>query len=935
MGFKVQGFGTSKKELSTALDGIEKDLKLLSELSLGKTELPEGKAAIRERAGVLDAQIKVLEKHLGAADPATQKHATALLEVAKRERLRLEDGLLAWAMDDIAARMPSHAPAPVEMGTEIAAVSAMLGGLLSQAEIAHVVNVMGPLAGKNVALEAFGPTIDASNVDHERRSKKTSKEKMTVVAKRISPVMGGFLATSALRSFGAAPALAFLTAALAIRSGIQTGKYLADGEIKKVAVQTGMNRLEGETDHDIVRMWERANKSLPFKGKEGDVLLQAIKQEAALTRYLVERREETFPGRNVSDSEKLAIKHLKSYASELDASLTASSPPKALSEAQYHLALSTVNGKLEDIPSLIQLAPTPSRAETTEKAFAGLMHAYGKQMLAVSNPGLFRFLPVLEGLNRKPNEGELEYLRQRVGPEPSVGEVLALHSLHMAGKLDMNTLWPPSAQVGVPTGEDMAPTTLKNMLDGLGHRDAGARREWWGKMVGHAVPFVGAALGAGVLSLFTDPTIAAYVTAIGGAMLGEKVGRVIGERLSGAGRVERTNTGVEIGNAFGSEYATSISRFLKRDITSGSREELTDRFRKEAGALRTMIQVSKQSNEAFKQAYEANPEAASEEKLGREYSAIESLRTPVLAQLEGFASTLEALSKSNADLSTLRSEFTTARSALLPTIGAVALDVLSTGPDPEVRMGHGIYYMLKTKLAKDMLAGTNQEVAKKGAEEIYLAREALPRSERPKADALDDWAERVHKKPERVSDLRMVSKLLSPAYVAKLEAAGHDARHLPDDRMKDLAQETMNALISQVYSRFGLFEADRVPELSGLAVERLPTTEADELASYRVSGKLPGGGQVSIEFDAVGRPIADFEKLSLDLGERLLTDMARIASERHIAALDGSSTTLGKPSQAVRSDEAGTYSFTFKAGGRTVETVIGLDGSLGPDSIKA
>lgn len=935
MGFKVQGFGTSPRELTNALDGIERELRLLVDLPLQPGTIPEGKAALRARAEKLDQQIELLEKHQASPDPKLQGHATELLEVAKRERLRLEDGLLAWAMDDIARRIPASTTGPAPIATELAAVSALLDGLLSPAEIKHVVNVIGPLAGKNVALEALGPTIDASNADHARRSKKTSKEKLTVVVKRVGPALTGFFATSALRSFGAPPPVSFLTAALAIRSGIQSGKYLADTEIKKVALQTGMNRLQGETDHDLVRMWDRAKSGAPFEGKQGDALAHAIRQEASLARYLVDRRQETFEGREVGSAEKLAAKQLTRYALELEASLEGTSPPaKALAEARHNLTSSAKEAELRALPSLIQLAPPASQGADTEKAFTGLMHQYGLQMLAASNPALLRLVTQLEAQDRKPSEGELTYLKQRVGPEPSIGEVLALHRLHAEGKVDLASLWDPSARVGLPVGGELAPPSLQEMLDGLGHRDAGARREWWGQALVRAVPFVGAGIGAGILALFGDPTLAAYAVAIGGTLFGEKIGRVVGDRLARAGQVERTTSGVELASAFGPDYAASLSQFMRSDITAGDRDMVVERLRQEAGALRAMIAVSRADHASLAAHAAANPEATESEALGRELYAREHLREPALAALEDFATKLEAIAGSERELPALRQAFTEARANLWPLMGNLALDVLTTGPEAEVRMQHGIYYLVKTKLAQDLLSGTNEETAKKGATEVALARAALPRGERPKADALDDWAEDVKKKPEKVSQLRLVSKLLSPAYVAKLEKAGQEAQELPADRAKEIAQETLNALMTQVYSRFGLFEASRVPELSNLTVERLPTSAPGELANHKVTGRLPGKGRFELELDPLGRPVPSFERLTLDLGPTLLQELAKAALSRQLAALEGAPPSLGKGRLVSRSEDGETYTFGFESSGRRLEVLIGADGSLPPDFAK-
>ena len=126
-------------------------------------------------------------------------------------------------------------------------------------------------------------------------------------AQMLLPSITGSPATSAMRSLGS-PALAFFTAALAIRMGFTTGKFLATDQIQKVKFETGLNRFEGgEVDHDLARMGDRARTGSPFEGKSGQALVQAARVESALASYLASRRKETWTGRSTGPNPNSSV----------------------------------------------------------------------------------------------------------------------------------------------------------------------------------------------------------------------------------------------------------------------------------------------------------------------------------------------------------------------------------------------------------------------------------------------------------------------------------------------------------------------------------------------------------------------------------------------------------------------------------------------------
>ncbi|MCK6551705.1 hypothetical protein L6R52_38080, partial [Myxococcota bacterium] len=160
MGLKVQGFGATRAELTKSLEPIEKELELLAKTPIDRSDLPDSKKELRRRADLLDRQVELLSRHAESPDPKVRDSATALLDVAKRERLRLEDGLLAWMVDDLAKGPPrSEARREPITTPEVAAVTALLGGVVTDAEVHHAMETLAPLAGQNLTDEYFSPKV--------------------------------------------------------------------------------------------------------------------------------------------------------------------------------------------------------------------------------------------------------------------------------------------------------------------------------------------------------------------------------------------------------------------------------------------------------------------------------------------------------------------------------------------------------------------------------------------------------------------------------------------------------------------------------------------------------------------------------------------------------------------------------------------------------
>lgn len=923
MGLKVSGFNATRGSLTDALTPIEQELELISKTPLEPSALPEGKKAMRARAEVLDKQIEVLTSHLQSPDPKVRDSATTLLEVAKRERLRLEDGLLTWMVDDLSRTKGSGNVAPTLASPEMAAVTALLGGIVTDAELHHAMQVLAPMAGQNLTDAYFAPKIETTDQHFDKLRKKTSGAAMKVAGLRVGPAMGGFLATSAIRSLGS-PALAFFTAALAIRMGISSGKYLATNEIQRVRFETGMNRLEGEVDHDLARIAERASSGQPFSKKTGDELKSAAKNEAALVSYLTTRRKETFAGRDVSAGEKQAIAAFESYAKALGSA----GDEASISAARAAVGSATKGVALASLPSLPELAPHGSDAGKVGAAFGEMMSQYGRLMLGVSNPPLLRFSQQIQAKGGELGAGELSYLKMLVGKEPSLGEVLALSPMFASGKLDPKALWPEGATVQLGAGNTVDQATVGDLLKGLGSRDEGERMSWWGKVVHTAAPIIGSVIGAGIMAFVPAAGLLLYGGAFAGTLLAEKAGHAAGDYLTNRGNAQRAMSGVDVAMAASSEFAIGVAGLAgAKGVTSGGASEVAGKLRAEAGTVDALLGSVKGSVDAItarRAAIQAGPEA---ELLDRELAIHAELRAPIYGRLAEVSAALKGAAQGT-DVGAMRATFAEARASLFELMPAMALEVLIAQASPELSMAHGVYFRAKRELAEAIKANAKDEVLAPIIATMAGTYANIPRKQRPDDDALDKWAKKAKDKPENLADRSAVAGLITPQWFKELEASRIETLSVTDDRAGEIGQEVMNALWTQVYGKLGLTSGQDVPELGSLRVDRTPLADGSGFSEVTLSGKVKGGGKFEMKLDALGQPSTDLSTLHIDLGEKILGKMVAAAAVDQVAAATGAPASLGKVKLLDQTDAG--YRFSVQVNGQARIATIGADGLVAP-----
>ncbi|MCK6552568.1 hypothetical protein L6R52_42460, partial [Myxococcota bacterium] len=751
---------------------------------------------------------------------------------------------------------------------------------------------------------------------------------LKVAGLRVGPAIGGFLATSAVRSLGGPPALAFFTAALAIRMGITSGKYLANDEIQRVRFETGMNRLEGEVDHDLARIAERAASGKPFAKKTGAELARVITDEASLVEWLVDRREETWPTRQVSAEERRVVAALATYAQ----ALRGAGDEAQLGAARQTLKRATAGIDLASLPSLPDLVPHGVDTAKTSAAYGELMAEYGRILLGASNPPLFRLVHELR--TAAPDAGQLAYLKKLVGAEPSLGEVLALAPLFASGTIDPKTLWPGEAAIALPDGTRLDQATVTSLLDGLGSRDDAERSRWWGKVMHAAAPFVGSIIGAGVMALAPATGLLVLGGAVAGTLIGEKASHAAGEYLAGRGTMERVTTGVDVAPAIDVEYALGLDAVMRaKDVTTGSASQVAAKLSSEAAAIDGMISAVDRHQQRIA-THRANlaPGSADAEALDHLLALHAELKAPIYGRLGEVAAVMRDAAASGS-VDAMRTAFAGARASLYEVMPAMVLDVLVSQASPELSLAHGLYFRAKKAAAEALRGGAGDDVLAKVATELADAYAAIPKKLRPDDDALDAWAKAAKKDPEKLQDRAKATKLVGGDYLEQLDQTRADTLSVGDKRAKAIAQEVVNALWTQVYGTFGLHDGAKVPELSSIRIERQPIPEAEGFSNLKLRGKLDGGGKIELVLDALGQPSADLSTLHLDLGEKHLAKFVARAAAQHVEASTGETPLITKVTLLERRDDA--YVFAVRAGDRTLKATIGPDGLVEPTFLQA
>lgn len=955
MGLRVGGVGVLPQTVVDALRPREADLGLILNLPRAPIELPKGKAAQQKLAAELDRQLTVLTGLIQAAEPELKAELQHLHNLAREARLDLEGRLLSWAVTS-ADRRPVEAPLE---SAEAQAVFALFGPTFSNGEMEHALTVLDAHLAPEDRRTHVHALAEATAERADQVGKRTSKASRGVFGARAFPVLGGLIAARAITTLAQLePAVAMAVNATAIQLGFQLGRRSGEQAVANTGYQFGVNRFEGEADHDLALLYDRATKLHQSLWKKSDAEAQPIiDREVALLRFLTARRRETWNDRQVPALEQRAVAKFEQLA-------------KLLAERGVDGARGPIEGldlkrseleKLPSLPNLDRLAHPLDEAKTLQSFQTALVQA-AKRCLTVVNPGLRRLVDSLENRHLAAgsplNEAELETLRRVVGPAPNVSEVLALGKLAQGGHLKFDALW-PDAQLRDFEGRVLDPADARLLFDTLGARDTGTRVEAIGRIIGLISPFLGSAaaygtaLGLGSPGLDSLQGWTVLLGSLGAALTASISGYFLGQHVEKHGQSIKLSTGLEPSLAIGREYALALPRLLEpAALLTGTLGEVTTALRREAGVLEVMVASVDGARKELQDALlSLAPKPGEAPEIARE----RELLTQALSQLEGaqgvhyqvlqsVVEQLRALSASG-DLAEIRRGYAEARLEIHGLMPLTWSDIISSQSQHELSPELETYYRLKHQMLGELQAyQPGQPISPnlaRWAEIITNGHKEIPKAKRPEKDALDKLAAQLVKAQQPGADAKKVvqQKLLdevrSPAYADALKQERLQTSPITKDRAAEIAQEAITALWTQLLPTYGLVPdglEKAPPKLDQVQVIRVPGADDNSLPSFRVEGRILAGNKVSITVNAAGMLDPRWEALQVDLGPRLLAKLATEAVQHHLAA-------LGTPGSAQttllsRSDD-GRCTFLAKTPQGDLEITIGPKGELDAGAIQA
>lgn len=947
MGLKVEGYGALPSQLVEALQPRENDLESVLNLPLERIEIPKKKSDLQKLAAELDRQIEVLKPYESVQDPKVQADAKHLLRIAREARLDVEGRLLSWAVSDVEDQ------GRVLTSDEASAVFALFGPTFSQGEMNHALGVLEAHLAPDDRRTEVNELVDATVASADKVGKRTSGTSRKVFTARVAPVLGGLFASRALGAMVALdPAVGLAVNLAAIQAGFQIGVRTGAQAVENEGFAFGVGRFEGEADHDLVHLHDRLSALHQKLWKMDDTAGQALVDETvALTRFLTTRRKQTWENRNdVSDVERRAVARFEQVADIL--------ADKGVAGARGRIENLGVKSKdLSKLPSLPDMLQKPVDAEKAAESFHTMVAEASKSCLAVTNMPLKRLISMIEerhlAAGTKLDAGEAGALRRFVGDAPSVAEVFALSRLADANVLDLQALWPDGRIIG-HDGKDLNQEDAKLLFETLGDRKRGATIQSLGRSIGLVAPFLAAGaafLGAalipgdpGMMSLLGVLNLAGGI----GASLATHIGGFfLGRHVENQGQSIKLQQGINVPTAIGNEYALLLPRLTDPDtLLSGSLSDVKARLAGEADVLDVVVQSVVRTQENLKKALaelEASgppdnaQEAQAREVLGRLLGGFEQSKRTHYDVLSAVRDELRTLVADAQTLDDVRAGFADVRSSMYDLMPITWGDIVLSQTEQEIPQDKAVFYQTKLALL-DQLDGYNPaepmpDALRSLVEAYGQVRDAIPKDQRPAKDGVDDVVKKLLKGKAGAED---VSKVTRPQFAESVKRQRLEDLAIGEGRAKEIGQEILNGLWSQLYPAYGLVPEgleSAEPRFRNVQVTTIPSEIPGQFPSYQVTGQVDRGGQLSFAVDAAGRITADIGSLGLDLGQDRLGKMAETAAVRHIEASTGAAPTQAR-TKLLEQGEDGTRTFRVDTNAGAYAVRIDQRGMLDNESIK-
>jgi hypothetical protein len=912
MGLKFQGSVPSVQNLTPALAqgerAVDSVIQLLEHLETAPS-VPKTEAKLRQQRNELDAAIASLEDLRASSKPAVREAATKLLELTKHARRRLEDGVWPWVLKDDLEKAKSsdvHQPPDAHLG----AVEAILKliDVPSLGEVNHALRDLSPLIND----ERLRSYVDELRKTYNRSiDDKTVRTVATSTGVAFTPLVTGLLLTGAAFVAGAPPSAVGGGVALSLRVGKRHGTHLFHETLQRLLYSTGVNRLSGVSEHDLVLLHDRVRTGSPFEGRKGAELLEAAWLEANLIEHVLEKRT---AGRQPEPSEHAVIAAFTSLAMSLRG-LGGESAERDVRAASQELLRAISGADLEKFPPLSLLLERPVDPKRLSEPWGVLVGEIGRLLVQAVNPPLSRFLRHLEGQPAEPlGAAELSYLRHLVKDKPSFGKVVALSSHVMAGRIAYEHVWPGAPASVRSSNGSFTPAALRQLrLELEGPKQS--LRERLGERVLALEPYTTPVIGSALC--YSADGLGAIFTAIVVSMGLFYAVTGFANKAIQKGATERLGTGTEPEMASASEYQLVLERVLRDDMLGKDSAELAAGLRSQADQIDLVIAILESDRRLLiQQAQAGSADAAQAIQLD------DQLRGPIYGGLRQYAAAARDLAaRATGDDAALRRGYAQLRSQLTTLFPLVAREVLASSASPEVSE-KARYLGQQVALLNDIEAHLQGGPGAASAASLCQRAAALDNLRRrfslfhrPRGPFVKTVAE-LASRPATPDDLRKVVA----THKHGVSAAYKDELTITAKRATRVAQQVLDAMWSRVFPMLGLREADN-DRLVTAAAKAVESTDADGYAVYRVEGKVKGSqATFAVDIDAVGSPVLDMDRFSLDVGAERGATLARHALVRYLSALHGRETPVGA-AKPVSSDEK-TYVFDIPVGDSLVRLPI-------------
>lgn len=943
MGLKAQGFGAVPQTLVAALEPKDKELESILNLPLDKIELPKKKTELHKLAQQIEAGIKVLEQHVESSDGDVAKSAKQLLGLARAARLDIEGRIMSWVVEELAGKTDASGQPRQLENHEAAALFALFGNVFSNGEMDHAVETLKGRMDPAFRRGQIDAVVDGTVSAADKMGRRTSGQSLGIFGGAVIPVLGSLAAARTFTMLAnVEPAVSVAVNLLAIQAGFQLGYQNRSTSMSQKGFAFGVNRFQGEVDHDLVMLFDRATglQGRLWQGKLDDKAgQQLVDNDIALIRMITSARRESWNGRDVPALERTAVERFEKLANQLE--------QVGVDGARGGISgLGMKKAELAKLPSLPEIAPHARDAESSARAFRTVLSETAKGCLAVTNASLGRLITMLEERHADGSAvtaGELETIRRYVGGTPSVAEVLGLANLASKGVVDFKALW-PEGEIRDLGGNVLSKEDAKLVFETLGDRDKGASLQKWAQVISVTAPFLAAfsayaaasAMGFGDFSSLTG--VLATLGVIGASLATHIGGFFAARAVDRKGANVKLMQGVDLATAVGNEYALVLPKYFDPEaLLSGDVGEVRAKLSDEVAFLDVVL-ASVQTSEANLQKALAeldradgadNPDAARQREDLREELAVfagaKQFHYDVLGQVRnGLAEMVTNSQKPGATVAETREAFAELRKDLLALMQATWQDVAITQGIPEFTgpmFFHEKLQLLDTVKTGDLTPPIAKDIVDL-ARNVVERRKLFPKDKRPDKDALDDIANAIVK--EKSISSAQLQEVGRPAYEQSLRTQRIEVMTVSTDRAGDIGQEVVNALWSQVYEMYGLVPesmSDKPPKLKGVDVKIVPNSDPTRFGEVQVTGRLDGGGKFAVTLDASGRPAFELPTITMDLGARRLGSMAEEYVRNHVEALTGNRPSSARATLVGRSDDNG-YRYTVDSGGRRFDVVM-------------